>query len=240
MSLRVHRLQVHYGKMLAVSAVSLEVAPGQIVALVGANGAGKSTTLRAISGLVSPSGGSIALEGEAIGGRAPHRIARRGVAHVPEGRGLLPGLTVADNIRLGLYARSGPFDQRVETERAFELFPTLRSKLKTPAGVLSGGEQQMLSLARAVVQAPRYLMIDEMSLGLAPRIVDMLMRVIVDLAKAGVGVLCVEQNTRMILKHADRAYVLETGKVVLEGKGTELLHNKAVVESYLGREGAGQ
>ncbi|MCO5089665.1 ABC transporter ATP-binding protein [Bosea sp. (in: a-proteobacteria)] len=232
--LEVSHLRVRYGRMLAVSDISLSVPAGKLVAVVGANGAGKSTTLRAISGLVRPDQGEIRFDGRSIVGARAHSIARLGIAHVPEGRGLLPSLTVDENLRLGSYGRAAGGDIAADRERIFGYFPALRARLAQPASVLSGGEQQMLSIARALLKAPRLLMIDEMSLGLAPRLAQQIMEVVVELARSGIAVLCVEQNTRLVLRHADHGYVIETGKTVLEGSGAELLANDGIANAYLG------
>lgn len=236
MTLEVRNLRVTYGRALAVQDVSCRVEPAKLVAIVGANGAGKSTLLRTISGLVRPAGGSITFEGREIAGRPAHAIARSGIVHVPEGRGLLPSMTVAENLRLGEYGRrSDDTGLRFDRQRIFELFPGLRRRLHEPAGVLSGGEQQMLSIARVLLKAPKILMIDEMSLGLAPLLVAQIMGVIAEIARSGVGVLCIEQSTRLVLKHADYAYVVENGRVTLEGEAASLAKNGSVVGSYLGR-----
>jgi len=232
--LTVEHLRIRYGRMLAVSDVSLTVPAGKLVAVVGANGAGKSTTLRAISGLLRPEAGSIRFDGASIVGASAHRVARMGIAHVPEGRGLLPSLTVEENLRLGAMGRPSGGDAASDREMVLGYFPTLRSRLGQPASVLSGGEQQMLSIARALLKAPRLLMIDEMSLGLAPKLAQQLMEVVVELARSGIAVLCVEQNTRLVLRHADHGYVIETGRTVLEGSGAELLASDGVANAYLG------
>lgn len=232
--LEVSNLRVRYGRMLAVSNISLSVPAGKLVAVVGANGAGKSTTLRAISGLVRPDAGHIRFEGRSIIGTRAHSIARLGIAHVPEGRGLLPTLTVDENLRLGSYGRVDGGDVSADRQRIFDYFPALKARLSQPASVLSGGEQQMLSIARALLKAPRLLMIDEMSLGLAPKLAQQIMEVVVELARSGIAVLCVEQNTRLVLRHADHGYVIETGKSVLEGSGADLLESDGVANAYLG------
>jgi branched-chain amino acid transport system ATP-binding protein len=232
--LEVKNLAVRYGKMRAVSDVSIQVAKGQLVALVGANGAGKSTTLRAISGLVQPDGGTILLEGKSIVGESAFRIARRGIGHVPEGRGVLATLSVAENLKLGAMNRPSAEGLKRDQERVFEFFPILKKRHGQLAGLLSGGEQQMLSIGRALLSAPKLLIIDEMSLGLAPKLVHDLMAVIVQLVRSGMAVLCVEQNTKLILKYADHGYVIETGRTVIEGSGLDLSGNDQIVNSYLG------
>lgn len=232
--LEVNSLAVRYGKMRAVSDVSLSVAAGELVGLVGANGAGKSTTLRAISGLVRPVAGTITLRGASLVGESSFRIARRGVAHVPEGRGVLTTLSVAENLKLGVMNRPSVDGLDADQARVFEFFPVLKQRMGQLAGLLSGGEQQMLSIARALLTAPKLLIVDEMSLGLAPKLVHELMAVVVQLAKAGMAVLCVEQNTQLILKYADHGYVMETGRTVIKGTGCELSSNAQIVNSYLG------
>jgi branched-chain amino acid transport system ATP-binding protein len=214
MLLEVKSIRVRYGRMVALSDVSLAVPNGGFVALLGANGAGKTTTLRTISGLLRATQGSIHFDGRDISQTRAHVIARQGIAHVPEGRGLLPGISVAENLKIG--ALANPDKARVPAlyDQVFGYFPILRERMGQAAGVLSGGEQQMLSIARALLQAPKLLMVDEMSLGLAPKIVDELMTVLVDLTRKGVSVLCVEQNTRAVLTHATMGYVMETGRTV--------------------------
>lgn len=232
--LEVKNLSVRYGKMRAVSNVSMQVGMGQLVAVVGANGAGKSTTLRAISGLVQPDGGSITLDGQSIVGDSAFRIARRGVAHVPEGRGVLSTLSVAENLKLGEMSRPTVEGLEQDRQRVFDFFPVLKERVGQLAGLLSGGEQQMLSIARALLSSPKLLIVDEMSLGLAPKLVHEIMAVVVELARSGMAVLCVEQNTKLILKYADHGYVMETGRTTIEGTGTELRANDQIVNSYLG------
>jgi branched-chain amino acid transport system ATP-binding protein len=234
MLLEVKSLRVRYGRMVALSDVSLAVPPGGFVALLGANGAGKTTTLRTISGLLRASGGTIAFDGADIGGRRAHLIARAGIAHVPEGRGLLPGISVAENLKIGALANADKARLPALYDQVFGYFPVLRERMGQAAGVLSGGEQQMLSIARALLQSPKLLMVDEMSLGLAPKIVEGLMNVLVDLTKRGVSVLCVEQNTRIVLSHASSGYVIETGRTVASGRADELLSDDRIVRAYLG------
>lgn len=232
--LEVKNLAVRYGKMRAVSDVSIQVPRGQLVALVGANGAGKSTTLRAVSGLVQPDAGTILLDGKSIVGESAFRIARRGIGHVPEGRGVLSTLSVAENLKLGAMNRPSTEGLQRDQEKVFDFFPILKKRHGQLAGLLSGGEQQMLSIGRALLSAPKLLIIDEMSLGLAPKLVHELMAVVVQLARSGMAVLCVEQNTKLILKYADHGYVIETGRTVLEGSGLDLSRNDQIVNSYLG------
>jgi len=235
MLLEARNIRVRYGRMTAVSDVSLAVPRGGLVALLGSNGAGKTTTLRAISGLARIDQGTIAFDGARIANLPPHAIARLGIAHVPEGRGLLPTITVEQNLRIGAMGRRDVVPLGKARAAIFDYFPQLRARIRERAGVLSGGEQQMLSIARALLKSPRLLMIDEMSLGLAPRVVDQLMQVIVALAANGLAVLCVEQNTRKVLRHASYAYVLETGRTVIEGKGVDLLGDERVIHAYLGK-----
>lgn len=232
--LEVKNLAVRYGKMEAVSDVSLRVERGSLVALVGANGAGKSTTLRAISGLVQSAHGTVAFDGHSICGEAAYRIARRGLAHVPEGRGLLPALSVEDNLRLGSTSRPSTAGLNEDLAMIYEYFPVLKHRLNQMAGSLSGGEQQMLSIGRALLSSPKLLIVDEMSLGLAPKLVNELMLVIVRLARSGMSVLCVEQNTKLILTYADYGYVMRNGRTVIEGTGAELQANQEITASYLG------
>jgi len=232
--LEVRNLGVSYGNMRAVSDVSINVSEGKLVALVGANGAGKSTTLRAISGLVRPDTGTIMLDGLSIVGEPAFHIARRGIAHVPEGRGLLATLSVADNLKLGVMNRVNADGLEHDQKMVFEFFPILKHRSSQLAGLLSGGEQQMLSIGRALLSAPKLLIVDEMSLGLAPKLVHELMAVIVQLARSGMAVLCVEQNTKLILKYADYGYVIENGRTVIEGNGSELRSNDQIIHYYLG------
>lgn len=234
--LEVKGITVHYGKFRAVSDVSLTVRPGRLTALLGANGAGKSTTLRAISGLLACGTGSITFDGRRIDNQPAHRITRLGVVHVPEGRGALPNITVEENLRMGAFGRADTAGIKSDRDKVFGYFPILRTRLHEPSGVLSGGEQQMLSLARVMLKAPRVLMIDEMSLGLAPKITGDIMQVVRDLVKNGMAVLCVEQRTDLILRYADYGYVLMTGKNDLEGSGQELRGHDGIVRAYLGRQ----
>ncbi|MEX0674646.1 MAG: ABC transporter ATP-binding protein [Gaiellaceae bacterium] len=231
--LELHDVEARYGQVQALHGVSLTVEEGEVVALLGANGAGKTTTLRAVSGTVRK-GGRVLYAGRDVSRRAPERLARLGVAHVPEGRGILAELTVWENLRLGAYVRR---DRTVkdDLERVAELFPWLRERRGQQAGTLSGGEQQMLALARALVARPRLLMLDEPSLGLAPLVVQELFRVVRTLnEEEGLTVLVVEQNASIALEVSQRAYVLEVGRVAVEGASEELRRHEGVRRSYLG------
>jgi branched-chain amino acid transport system ATP-binding protein len=232
--LELHDVQARYGPLRALHGVSLEVEDGQVVAILGANGAGKTTTLRAVSGLVRR-GGEIRFEGRSILRDSPERIARRGIAHVPEGRGIFAELSVWDNLRMGAYVRVGRRGLKREAERVFGFFPWMSRRLDQQSGTLSGGEQQMLAVARALVSRPRLLMLDEPSLGLAPTIVQELFRVVKQLnAEEKLTVLVVEQNAETALEVSHRAYVLEVGQVAVEGTSDELRRHEGVRKSYLG------
>jgi len=231
-------LSARYGPVHALRDVSLEVRAGELVALIGANGAGKSTLLRAIAGLVAPAAGRVALDGRDVTGQAPEAMIRAGVALVPERRRVFAPLTVLDNLELGGYAlpRGHDFRSRLEAgvEEAYRLFPVLRRRRDQLAGTLSGGEQQMLAIGRALMTRPRLLLCDEPSLGLAPLVVAEIMRLLSTLREAGTTILLVEQNARMALRSADRAYVLEVGSVVLSGAATDLLQDDQLKAAYLG------
>ena len=233
--LEVTGLDVHYGAIHALRGVSLRVDEGEIVTLVGSNGAGKSTTLRAISGLVPPSAGTIRYGGRPIQGKAPHEIVALGVAQAPEGRGIFANLTVEENLKVGAYARRESWrDLEEERARALAQFPQIRERLAQRAGTLSGGEQQMLAIARALLARPRLLLLDEPSLGLAPQIVQTIFRIIREINAAGTTILLVEQNAHMALHTAHRGYVLETGRVVLEDTCRRLAEDDRVKKVYLG------
>jgi len=230
--LEVDDLHVSYGKIRAIQGVSLVVPEAAVVALIGANGAGKTTLLRAISGVVRPRQGAVRFGGEDLVGLPVHQIVRRRVVQVPEGRGMLARMTVLENLRLGAFTRRGETEPALE--RAFTLFPRLRERRGQLAGSLSGGEQQMLAIARAMMPRPRLLMLDEPSLGLAPLLVREIFRTIPRLTSEGTAVLLVEQNARMALQSAAHAYVLQTGRVVLSGPAAELLAAPEVQRAYLG------
>ena len=232
--LDVRSLHVSYGPIAALRDVSLEIARGEIVTVIGANGAGKSTLLKTICGILPPVSGTVTLNGDTVSGLPSSSLVQRGVALVPEGRHVFPEMTVSENLDLGAYYRTDA--AAVAQDRALVLatFPILQERLRQQAGSLSGGQQQMLAIGRAMMSRPRLLMLDEPSLGLAPAIVQQLGRIIRDLNKAGVTILLVEQNARMALKLADRGYVIATGRITRTGTGRDLLADPAVQESYLG------
>ena len=232
--LSVNNLSVSYGAIEAIRNCSLRVEQGEIVTLIGGNGAGKSTMLRTISGLLIPKRGTIQFEGKEIQGQPPHRIAQSGLVHVPEGRGIFANLTVEENLQLGVYSRNDHAEIRKDRERALELFPRVRERLKQAAGTLSGGEQQMVAIARAMLSRPRLLMLDEPSLGLAPQIVQTIFQVIREINNSGPTILLVDQNAAMALKVAHRAYVIEVGSIEMEGPAAELASSDEVRKAYLG------
>ncbi len=238
--LKVKNLDVFYGKIHAVRRVSLHVRPGEIVALIGGNGAGKTTLLTTISGINRSKHGEIVFSGDSINRLSPDRIVKRGISHVPEGRLVFGPMSVADNLLLGSFARyKGSAKKAVEKEiqNIYEMFPVLGQRRNQPAGTLSGGEQQMLAIGRALMAHPKLLLLDEPSMGLAPKITQEIFRHIVELKKEfGLTVLLVEQNARSALKIADRGYVLETGRILLQGPAAELIANQDVQRAYLGRD----
>jgi len=232
--LALEALQVAYGGIRAVKGISLEVQPGELVCLIGANGAGKTTTLRAITGMLNPAAGRIVYDGDDIAGLKPHVISRRGLALVPEGRGVFAQLTIEENLAMGAYARNDSRAVASDVERVFTLFPRLKERRRQTAGTLSGGEQQMLAIARALMSRPKLLLLDEPSMGLAPLMVEKIFDVVRTIASEGVTLLLVEQNARLALEISRRGYVLEGGLVTLTGEGRTLLHDPRIREAYLG------
>ncbi len=230
--LKIEDLQVSYGGIEAVRGISFDVKAGEIVTLIGANGAGKSSTLRTISGLVKPGGGKVIFEGDDITGKDPTYIVSKGLMMVPEGRRIFPNLTVLENLKIGAYLRKDDLEEDIE--RVYSYFPRLRERSWQEGGTLSGGEQQMLAVGRALMGRPKLLMMDEPSLGLAPIVVQDIFEIIRQIHDAGTTVLLIEQNANMALHVADRAYVIENGKIAMEGTGAELLSDEKVRAAYLG------
>lgn len=230
----IDNIVTHYGPVEALKGVSLEVRQGEIVTLIGANGAGKSTTLRTISGLVRPTAGSIKFEGRELTTMPPERIVAMGIAHVPEGRRVFPMMTVTENLELGAFTRKDGQGIKQDMDRVFALFPRLAERRSQLAGTMSGGEQQMLAIGRALMARPKLLLLDEPSMGLAPLIVEDIFRIIQNVNEEGTTVLLVEQNANLALSVADKGYVLETGRIVLSDTAANLLENEAVREAYLG------
>jgi len=234
--LKLNGIHTFYGPIEALRGVDIEVKQGEIVSLIGNNGAGKSTTLMTISGILKPGAGDIVFEGQSIMGIPPHRIVEMGISQVPEGRRIFPRLTIKENLEMGAYTKfkvqSSKF--KVQLDKIFELFPVLKERQKQPGGTLSGGEQQMLAIGRALMSNPKLLLLDEPSLGLAPIIVSKIFRTIKEINREGVTVLLVEQNARAALKLSNRGYVLENGNVALEGTADKLLNNEQVRMAYLG------
>lgn len=233
--LRVDNLQVRYGAIAALRGVSLKVEEGELVALIGVNGAGKSTTLSAISGIVKPVSGSITFRDQSLIGKSPEAILRMGIALVPEGRDIFPSLTTEENLRLGAFSRHNRSEYRNDLEEIFELFPILEERFHQIGGTLSGGEQQQLAIARSLMAHPKMLMLDEPSLGLAPTLVDQIFTLIPTLRLRGATILLVEQNVDRTLKIADRVYLLNTGRVELEGSPEQLKSQTAIKDVYLGK-----
>lgn len=236
--MEIDAIDVHYGPIQALRSVSMRIEEAERVALVGANGAGKSTTLRTISGMLSPTKGTITFEGQQIGGLKPNDVVGRGIAHLPEGRELFFGLSVEENIRVGFWSQrkvaAGAYEER--REKVYSYFPILKERAKQAAGTLSGGEQQMLGVARALMSDPRLLIVDELSLGLAPKIVAQLFEILAEVNASGTAILIVEQFVHMALANTDRAYVLSKGEVALEGNSADLLADPKLIASYLGEE----
>jgi branched-chain amino acid transport system ATP-binding protein len=232
--LKVENINVFYGNIQALKGVSLEVKEGEIVTLIGANGAGKSTLLKTISGLLKPKQGDILYEGQSIAGKAAQTIVKRGISHVPEGRRVFANMTVEENLELGAFLRKDKHEIQQDFEKVYHLFPRLYERRKQLAGTLSGGEQQMLAMGRALMARPRLLLLDEPSMGLAPLLVKTIFRIIEEINSFGTTILLVEQNANMALSVADRAYVIESGRVVLSGLAEELNASEQVKKAYLG------
>ncbi|MFD6187565.1 ABC transporter ATP-binding protein [Streptomyces goshikiensis] len=234
--LKVEDLKVAYGKIEAVKGISFEVNEGEIVCLVGTNGAGKTTTLRTLSGLLKPAGGTITFDGKPLAQVPAHKIVSLGLAHSPEGRHIFPRLTIAENLQLGAFLRTDKEGIEKDVQRAYEMFPILGERRKQAAGTLSGGEQQMLAMGRALMSRPKLLMLDEPSMGLSPLMMQKIMATIAELKATGTTILLVEQNAQAALSLADQAHVMEIGKIVLSGTGQDLLHNEDVRKAYLGED----
>jgi branched-chain amino acid transport system ATP-binding protein len=232
--LNLENVSVNYGAIEALTGISMHVETGEVVTLIGANGAGKTTTLRTITGLLQPREGKISFEGEDISGRATHRLVAKGISMSPEGRGVFANLSVRENLQMGAYLKKDKRAIAAEMERAFQMFPRLKERESQKAGTLSGGEQQMLAIGRALMSQPRLLLLDEPSLGLAPLVVHTIFEAIDEIKSKGTTILLVEQNAHAALKHSDRAYVLETGRIVMEGPSAELAADPRIKEAYLG------
>ncbi len=229
-------VHTYYGNIHALKGISLTVNDGEIVTLIGSNGAGKSTTLRTIQGLIRPRSGTIILDGEELEKLAAHQVAERGVAQSPEGRMIFPRMTVVENLEMGTYARKDKSSMSVDMEKVFNLFPRLKERIHQKAGTLSGGEQQMLAMGRALMAKPKILLLDEPSMGLSPLLVELIFETIVEINKEGTTVLLVEQNALMALSIARRGYVLQTGEIILSDSAENLKNNEMVQKSYLGVE----
>jgi branched-chain amino acid transport system ATP-binding protein len=232
--LKINDINVFYGIIHAIKGVSLEINQGEIVTLIGANGAGKSTLLKTISGLLKPKNGEILFEGEHLGGKVPQLIVKRGISQVPEGRRVFANMTVEENLELGAYLRKDKKGIHEDFDMVFQLFPRLLERRKQHSGTLSGGEQQMLAMGRALMARPRLLLLDEPSMGLAPLLVKTIFKIIGEINKTGTTILLVEQNANMALSIADRAYVIETGKIVASGTSDELSQSDQIRKAYLG------
>ena len=234
--LKVEDLRVAYGKIEAVKGISFSVEAGQVVTLIGPNGAGKTTTLRTLSGLLKPVGGQIVFDGKPLTGVPAHKIVALGLAHSPEGRHIFPRLSIAENLHLGAFLRKDKDGIEQDIQRAYELFPILGERRKQAAGTLSGGEQQMLAMGRALMSRPKLLMLDEPSMGLSPIMMQKIMATIAELKSQGTTILLVEQNAQAALSLADQGHVMEVGSIVLSGSGQELLHDESVRKAYLGED----
>jgi len=234
--LQVEDLRVAYGKIEAVKGISFSVEAGQVVTLIGTNGAGKTTTLRTLSGLLKPVGGQILFDGKPLAGVPAHKIVALGLAHSPEGRHIFPRLSIAENLQLGAFLRKDKDGIEQDIQRAYDLFPILGERRKQAAGTLSGGEQQMLAMGRALMSRPKLLMLDEPSMGLSPIMMQKIMATIAELKSQGTTILLVEQNAQAALSLADQGHVMEVGSIVLSGSGQDLLHDESVRKAYLGED----
>jgi branched-chain amino acid transport system ATP-binding protein len=234
--LEVEDLRVAYGKIEAVKGISFTVGAGQVVTLIGTNGAGKTTTLRTLSGLLKPSSGRVVFDGKPLSGVAAHKIVALGLAHSPEGRHIFPRLTIEENLHLGAFLRKDKEGIQKDIQRAYDLFPILGERRRQAAGTLSGGEQQMLAMGRALMSRPKLLMLDEPSMGLSPIMMQKILSTIVELKSQGTTILLVEQNAQAALSLADHGHVMEVGNIVLSGTGQDLLHDESVRKAYLGED----
>ncbi|MFD9689676.1 ABC transporter ATP-binding protein [Kitasatospora sp. NPDC059088] len=234
--LEVEDLRVAYGKIEAVKGISFTVEQGEVTTLIGTNGAGKTTTLRTLSGLLKPTSGRITFDGQDLSTVPAHKIVALGLAHSPEGRHIFPRMTIEENLLLGAFLRTDTAGIQADVERAYTLFPILGERRKQAAGTLSGGEQQMLAMGRALMSQPKLLMLDEPSMGLSPLMMQKIMSTIVELKASGTTILLVEQNAQAALSLSDRGYVMETGRIVLSGTGADLLHDESVRKAYLGED----
>ncbi|MCX3062098.1 ABC transporter ATP-binding protein [Streptomyces beihaiensis] len=234
--LEVDNLKVAYGKIEAVKGISFSVQQGQVVTLIGTNGAGKTTTLRTLSGLLKPLSGSITFDGKPLSGIPAHKIVAMGLAHSPEGRHIFPRLSILENLQLGAFLRKDPEGIEKDIQRAYDLFPILGERRKQAAGTLSGGEQQMLAMGRALMSRPKLLMLDEPSMGLSPIMMQKILETIAELKAQGTTILLVEQNAQAALSLADQGHVMEVGSIVLSGTGQDLLHDESVRKAYLGED----
>ncbi|MFJ8264616.1 ABC transporter ATP-binding protein [Peribacillus asahii] len=232
--LKIEDINVYYGNIQALRGISMDINKGEIVTLIGANGAGKSTLLKTISGLLKPKQGKILFEGESIGGKAAQSIVKLGISHVPEGRRVFANMTVEENLELGAFLRKDKAGIKQDLEKVYTLFPRLLERVKQQSGTLSGGEQQMLAMGRALMARPRLLLLDEPSMGLAPLLVKQIFNIVEEINKGGTTILLVEQNANLALSIADRAYVVETGSIVLSGEAEELTASEEIKKAYLG------
>ena len=232
--LTLENVSVNYGAIKALTGISMHIEQGEVVTLIGANGAGKTTTLRTITGLLAPREGRVVFEGEEISGTPAHQLVARGISMSPEGRGVFANLTVRENLQMGAYLKKNKREIAEDMERGFRMFPRLKERESQKAGTLSGGEQQMLAMARALMSRPRLLLLDEPSLGLAPLVVHTIFEAVDEIRSKGTTILLVEQNAHAALGHSDRAYVLETGQIVMEGNSKDLAADPRIKEAYLG------